>query len=159
MALDWLLPRLRLDPASEVVDVMYGGPIIVLDNEIHEDLDIYSLLGATETDLCACGNGGNTGSSYSLAGGWLIDFAAEDRHTLTWIGTGPHDLRELALDKLAEAMNEWMPGSNQRCDVTSPYLHAHNAEDVQNILVLAGEAFPVTLNGIVVRESEPDGPE
>jgi hypothetical protein len=41
----------------------------------------------------------------------------------------------------------------------SPYLQAHNAEDVENILVLAGEASPVTLNGIVVRESEPDGRE
>ena len=157
--LDWLLPRLRFDPACSEIDIHEGGPIIGLDNEIHEDLDIYALLGADETDLCAYDNGGNTGASYSLAGGWLIDFAAEDRHTLTWIGIGPHDLRQLALDKLSEAMGEWMPDPDQRCDVTSPYLQAHKAEDVENILVLAGEASPVTLNGIVIRESEPDGPE
>jgi len=115
---DWLLPRLRLDPACGEIDIHEGGPIIVIDNEIHEDLEIYTLLGADEMDLCAYDNGGNTGASYSLAGGWLIDFAAEDRHTLTWIATGPHDLRQLALDKLSEAMGEWMPDPDQRCDAT-----------------------------------------
>ena len=159
VSLEWLLPRLRLDPACGQIDILEGGPIIVLDNEIQEDLDIYAMLGADEASLCAYDNGGNTGAPYSIAGGWLISFAAEDRHTLTWIGTGSHDLRQLALDKLSEAMSDWMPGPHERCDVTSPYLQAHNAEDVGNILVLAGEASPVSLNGIVIRESEPDGPE
>jgi hypothetical protein len=75
------------------------------------------------------------------------------------MGTGPHDLSQLAIDKLSEAMGDWMPDPDERCDVTSPYLQAHNAEDRETILVLAGEASPVTLNGIVVRQSEPDDPK
>lgn len=153
--LDWLLPRLRFDPACGEIDIHEGGPIIVLDNEIHEDLDIYALLGTGETALCAYDNGGSIGASYSLAGSWLLDFAAEDRRRLTWIGTEPRDLRQLALDKLAESLGEWMPGQDERCDVTSPYLQADTAEDVENVLALAWDASPVTLNGIEVRPEEP----
>lgn len=157
--LDWLLARLRLDPACGEIDILEGGLGIVLDNEIHEDLDIYGLLGADETSLCAYDNGGNTGASYSLAGGWLLDSAADDRQLVTWIGTGPHDLRQLALDKLYEAMRDWMPGPYERCYVTSPHLKADDAEDVANVLDLACEASPVTLNGIELRPEQSDETE
>ena len=88
-----------------------------------------------------------------------MDFAAEDRRLLTWIGAGPHDLRQLALDKLAESVSDWDPGPYDRCSVTSPHLHADNAQDVNDVLDLAGEASPITLNGIELRPEQTDDTE
>lgn len=149
---EWLRPRLRLDPACKEVDLFERtGPSVFLNGEELEDMDIYALLGGDMGELCSYGNGGIIGGRVELVGGWLEVYDPELRHTLTWVGSDPSRLRELALERIADGMYDWEPQAHEVVEVTSPFLDPADASDRLAILAVAGDAGSVQLNGTELR--------
>lgn len=152
VAAEWLLPRLRLDPAASSVEVL-DGLHVVLDHELleYEDLpesifgeDPRSLFLASFTD------GDMISGSINLVGEWLEHFAAEVEHTFTWVGRAA-DPRDLVLDRLPEICDRWTPTEHETFNIESPRLSPDDAADRQWVLGLAGDAGHVTLNGVPLR--------
>lgn len=149
---EWLLPRLRLDPAASPVDVELGLHVL-LDDEVLEDLtDTAPIFGTrnVSASLASFGDGGIIGGSIGLEGDWIEFSAPEITHTYTWVGP-VEDLRRLVYTELPEAVSYWEPTEDQLFEVESPHLDPDNPEDRAFILDLAGDAAEVTLNGSLLR--------
>jgi hypothetical protein len=158
----WLVERLRLDPESSPLDLGdRGGFVVYLDDDmidIPDELasqDFDDLLGPGQTngELVTYGDGGIIGGRFDVTGGWIHDSSPEIRNRYIWVGADAN-LSELALTCLSEGMEYWEPNEDDLFEVTSPYLDASNAADVDNVLALSCQAGVVTLNGSVVFEAE-----
>lgn len=148
----WLLGRLRLNPEAMFVDLFERtGFHICVDNELIEDIEPSTVLGTSRGELCSYGNGDIIGGRYDLYDEWVEAWAVELRWNLTWLDLNSVDLRKLALEKIAEGMDEWEPTADDTFEITSPYLDATNPQDVADVLLLAGDAADVTLNASVIK--------
>lgn len=156
---DWLMERLRLDPAISPLDLgdSHGFTVLLDDDEFElpdelPDGDFEHLLGSSPLDgeLVTYGNGGNIGGRFDIVGGWVQDWSPEIRNCYTWLGADP-DLGELATSYLSEGMEYWEPNEGELFEVTSPHLDAADPQDADNVLSIAGESGWVTLNGVSLR--------
>lgn len=160
----WLLGRLRLDPAASPMDledrlgfqIYLDEDMIDIPDELPEG-DFYTLLGSGSFDgaLVTYGNGGIIGGRNDITGGWIQDWSPEIRNSFVWLGPDP-DLHALATSYLSQGIEYWEPNENQLFEVTSPYLDASAPEDVDDVLLLSGDAGVVTLNGTVLRDRASD---
>jgi hypothetical protein len=122
-----LLPRLRLDPELETLDLLETPVMLYLDDEPILDIDVTSMLGTGPNDgeLCTWGNAEEIGGRCDIQGGWLHVNAPEIRDELRWIGLEV-DLPALARQCLNEALTEWDPDEEDVVELTSPYLGAED---------------------------------
>lgn len=149
---EWLLDRLRLDPAASPVDG-FEGIHVVLDDELLEYDDLPESIfgeGPSSRFLASFSNGDIISGSINLVGEWLEQFAVEVEHTYAHVGTGA-DPRGLVFEKLPEICARWTPTEHETFMIESPHLSADDASDRQWVLDLAGEAGHVTLNDVPLR--------
>lgn len=148
VAVEELLPRLRLDPSLGTVYLLEEPFTLYIDGEPVDDIDITSTLGAGPNDgeLCSWGNGGEIGGRCDIYGGWLHLCVPEISDEYTWIGLDV-DLSELARERIVDGLNAWEPEESDRVELTSPYLDVNNPTDVEWVRSVAPGA---TLNGFVV---------
>lgn len=149
---EWLLGRLRLDPAASPVDALEGIHV-VLDDELLEYDDLPEAIfgeGPSSGFLASFSNGDIISGSINLAGEWLEHFAIEVEHTFTHVGNGA-DPRGLVFERLPEICARWTPTEHETFLIESPYLSADDASDRLWVLDLAGEAGHVNLNDVPLR--------
>ena len=149
---EWLVPRLRLDPAASPVDAEMGLHVVLEDEHLEDLGNEWSIFGTSNghASLASFGNGDIIGGSIDLSGDWVEFFAPEIEHVYLWVGP-VDDLRRLVYSELPSAASYWEPTEDQLFEVESPHLDADNPEDRAFILDLAGEAGEVTLNGTGLR--------
>lgn len=154
---EWLLPRLRLDPASSSVNLMDGlvifiddEPFDLPDGDVIQDISDVLDPEAPDGEIVSYDNGGIIGGRFDLVRGWIRDWSPEVREDLVFVGEDP-DLHTLAREKLVEGTFYWEAQEHELFNVDSPYLSAEDPADVEFVLGAACEAGRVVLNGVALR--------
>jgi hypothetical protein len=145
----WLLPRLRLDPASSPVDYMGEAVIITVEDEsywLSADEVCGDEPGGRLIDACAadCSWVGFA----DRHGEWVRSFVTEEDDHLVWTGSREQDDgRELALDWLGDLVLDHEFDRGVPIELWCGWLDEDDPDDRREVHDIVGGRVPVILNG------------